>query len=229
MSASQERVNRLLEPLIKELLDEKPTDLLAPGYWALEAHKRYTNNGNYDRGIFSIFWFNIVHLRPGEGIYQAARLPHAYLHGCCVELMANSDNVLRGGLTPKHIDVTQLLRNTDFEPVRPEILFPQVGTGDWDEYETPAPDFKLTVAEKQQGEDLVVSVEQTPCILFLCSGSLKSSTHQLKLDRHQRAVFLPAGCAVTLHATEDAEVYCAGVNTGLVNGDDKQGHHVSDN
>ncbi|MBI4876898.1 MAG: mannose-6-phosphate isomerase, class I, partial [Acidobacteria bacterium] len=56
-----------------------------------------------------------VHLRPGQGTFQPAGLPHAYLEGTTVELMANSDNVLRGGLTPKHVDVEELLRIVSFE------------------------------------------------------------------------------------------------------------------
>ena len=59
---------------------------------------------------------------PGQGIFQDAGVPHAYLEGQNVELMANSDNVLRGGLTPKHIDVPELIKNIKFEYIEPVII-----------------------------------------------------------------------------------------------------------
>jgi len=77
---------------------------------------------NVDRGVFSIYLFNIVGVQKGDGVFQAAGVPHAYLEGQNVELMANSDNVLRGGLTPKHIDVPELMKHTLFEPVTPKVM-----------------------------------------------------------------------------------------------------------
>ena len=56
------------------------------------------------------YLFNIVHLKEGEGIFQDAGIPHAYLRGQNVELMACSDNVIRGGLTPKYVDIVELLK-----------------------------------------------------------------------------------------------------------------------
>ena len=79
-------------------------------------------DGNIDRGIFSIYLFNLVHLKKGEGIFQDAGVPHAYLEGQNVEIMANSDNVLRGGLTTKHIDVKELLKHVKCEATYPGYL-----------------------------------------------------------------------------------------------------------
>ena len=75
-----------------------------------------------DRGIYSIYFFNIVKANEGEGVFQGAGLPHAYLEGQNVELMANSDNVLRGGLTPKHVDVPELMKHTIFEGIVPNVM-----------------------------------------------------------------------------------------------------------
>ncbi|WP_278315411.1 mannose-6-phosphate isomerase, class I [Lolliginicoccus levis] len=69
-----------------------------------------------DAGVLASTLLNHITLQPGEGIFLGAGNLHAYLHGVGVELMANSDNVLRGGLTPKHVDVPELLRVVDFEP-----------------------------------------------------------------------------------------------------------------
>lgn len=67
-----------------------------------------------DVGVLSALLLNRIDLRPGEGLYLPAGNLHAYLRGTAVELMASSDNVLRGGLTPKHVDVPELLRVLDF-------------------------------------------------------------------------------------------------------------------
>ena len=65
-----------------------------------------------------------MHLQKGEGVFQPEGMPHAYLEGQNIEVMANSDNVLRAGLTDKHIDVKELLKHVKFEPTYPDILSP---------------------------------------------------------------------------------------------------------
>uniref|UniRef100_A0A0X3PLY5 mannose-6-phosphate isomerase n=2 Tax=Schistocephalus solidus TaxID=70667 RepID=A0A0X3PLY5_SCHSO len=75
-----------------------------------------------DVGCFSIFFFNYVKLRPGEAIFLGASLPHAYISGDCIECMANSDNVVRAGLTPKFKDVTTLLEMLDYSPLAASAL-----------------------------------------------------------------------------------------------------------
>lgn len=98
-----------------------------------------------DPGVLAALLLNYLSLRPGEGIYLGAGNLHAYLRGVAVEVMANSDNVLRGGLTPKHIDVPELLRILDFTPVSRDDLAPSVGTlGAEQIYLTPAPEFRLS-------------------------------------------------------------------------------------
>lgn len=69
-----------------------------------------------DPGVLASLLLNRVRLSPGEGMYLPAGNLHAYLHGTAIEIMANSDNVPWGGLTPKHIDVPELLRVLDFTP-----------------------------------------------------------------------------------------------------------------
>ena len=90
-------------------------------YWALRAAENFPLPGGHrDRGIFSVYLLNLVHLLPGQGTFQPAGVLHAYLEGVNVELMANSDNVLRGGLTTKHVDVPELLNILTFEGGTPE-------------------------------------------------------------------------------------------------------------
>lgn len=95
-----------------------------------------------DVGIVGALLLNLVVLSPGEALYLGAGNLHAYLEGTGIELMANSDNVLRGGLTPKHVDVPELLSVLLFEdgpatPLRP-------AGGPEAVYPTPAPDFRLS-------------------------------------------------------------------------------------
>ena len=78
-----------------------------------------------DIGVLSPILLNLVQLCPGEAMYLPAGELHAYLEGAGVELMANSDNVLRGGLTPKHIDVQELLTILSFTGGEVQILSPK--------------------------------------------------------------------------------------------------------
>jgi mannose-6-phosphate isomerase len=108
----------------------------------LELGERYPG----DAGVLASLLLNRITLRPGEGIYLPHGNLHAYLHGVGVEVMANSDNVLRGGLTPKHVDVPELLRVLDFTPTPESALRAEI-TRDAMElvYRTPAPEFAVSV------------------------------------------------------------------------------------
>lgn len=210
MEASQDEVDRLLTPLAA-YLSGNITDKTSPDFWAKRAIEQYSKEGHHDRGIFSIYWFNVVHLRPGQAIYQDAGIPHAYLEGQCFELMANSDNVLRGGLTPKHIDVAELLLNTKTTAVNPRILRPVSSSEGWAHYPTPAPDFSLLFAELSATEQLLLKADG-PEILLLYSG--ECSLGELSLHAEQRVVFIPANSTLTLTANEDSVIYRAKVNWG---------------
>lgn len=145
MEMPQESVDRRLAPLAQHLLPELDNQRLYkddPDYWAALAFGEYTRDGHYDRGIFSIYLLNLVRLNPGEAIFQAAGIPHAYLEGVNIELMANSDNVFRGGLTPKHIDVGELMAHLSFDPVQPHIIQPASPNG-LEVFPAPIPDFEL--------------------------------------------------------------------------------------
>lgn len=78
-----------------------------------------------DSGLFSPLLLNVVKLAPGEAMFLHAETPHAYLNGIALEVMANSDNVLRAGLTPKFIDIPELLANLQFRPQPAETLLTQ--------------------------------------------------------------------------------------------------------
>src|SRR5688572_8098768 len=101
----QEQVSGHLQPLLKRIIplyQQGKLDRPDPDYWAAKGALTFSET---DRGIFSVYLFNLVQLKRGEAIFQDAGVPHAYLEGQNVEIMSSSDNVLRGGLTTKHIDV----------------------------------------------------------------------------------------------------------------------------
>ena len=123
MTMPQERVDVLLNALLFRLRAQPSPGKDSPDYWALRAADNFPLPGGHrDRGIFSVYLLNLVHMQPGQGTFQPAGVLHAYLEGVNVELMANSDNVLRGGLTTKHVDVPELLNILTFEGGTPEVF-----------------------------------------------------------------------------------------------------------
>jgi mannose-6-phosphate isomerase len=99
-----------------------------------------------DVGAILALLLNYVRLAPGEAIYLGAGNVHAYLRGTGIEIMANSDNVLRCGLTPKHIDVGELLKITDFSPLdEPRCAAERTGCGQ--SFDAPVADFALSRLE----------------------------------------------------------------------------------
>lgn len=99
-----------------------------------------------DPGVGVALLLNLVTLEPGEAIYLPAGNLHAYLEGVGVEIMASSDNVLRGGLTEKYVDVEELLAVLDCRPGPPPII-QAVTTGAVHRYPTPVPEFDLSVID----------------------------------------------------------------------------------
>lgn len=108
---------------------------------------RATESFPGDVGAVLALLLNHVRLQPGEAIYLGAGNVHAYLHGLGVEIMANSDNVLRCGLTPKHVDVDELLKITDFSEL-PDPRWADSGMGGFGvDFEVPVEDFHLYSAD----------------------------------------------------------------------------------
>ena len=105
-----------------------------------------------DAGVLAPLFLNLVTLAPGEAMYLAAGGLHSYLEGVGIEIMGNSDNVLRGGLTAKHVDVRELCRVLRFEPGEAEILLPREVSPGERVFETPADEFELAVITVAEGE-----------------------------------------------------------------------------
>ncbi len=172
MRMPQPMVNKMLAPLEKRLSEATQIPKENPDYWAKKAFERYTQAGNYDRGIFSIYLFNLLKLKRGDVIYQGSGMPHAYLEGVNVELMANSDNVFRGGLTPKHIDIDELLSNMDFRPTVPHIIASEKINRNQVVFKTLAPDFELSEITLSASDVLQVQPGLGPAIYFVMEGKV---------------------------------------------------------
>ncbi len=149
---SQAAADAILDPLIRRLEKAGVSGKSDPGYWALLAARDFPlPSGSRDKGIFSLYLLKLIHLRPGEGTYQPAGTLHAYLEGANVELMANSDNVLRGGLTPKHVDAKELMQIVDFSSGMPSILNGEIVSSMERVYRTPASEFELSSIRLEAG------------------------------------------------------------------------------
>lgn len=183
MKMPQEEVNRILQAVLESMHsiygDSEP-DKNEADHWVLKAAATFNKEGQLDRGIFSIYLFNLVHLKIGEGIFQDAGVPHAYLEGQNVEIMANSDNVLRGGLSSKHIDVTELLANINCEATYPEILLPQRMEEGFFHYATPAGEFQLGYYEMEAG-DIIPFTPGSVEVLLLTEGKIEVDDDKIAL------------------------------------------------
>lgn len=120
-----------------------------------------------DMGTLIALLMNLVELAPGEAMFVPPRTIHAYLHGTGVEILASSDNVLRGGLTPKHIDLPELLAVTDFRAVRPQAQLPEAQAEGGEVYPTPAPQFRLVRYRPKPDGKITVTTPGPGAILCL--------------------------------------------------------------
>lgn len=203
MEMNEEETDSLLLPLVeRELTTPHTKD--EPGYWISKLYNDFLPDRNFDKGIFSIYFFNILRLKGGEAVFQGAGVPHAYLEGQNVELMANSDNVLRGGLTQKHVDVPELLNHIVFEGITPNIL-----TGDVLEHEivypTPVDDFGISAINLKKGQEYF-SQSNSPEIFLVING--KVQCQNLVCKRGESFVVLP-GNTYTIRGIENAILYKA--------------------
>jgi mannose-6-phosphate isomerase len=214
MTLPQEAVDEILDPILARLEKQEPADKGSPDYWALRASRLHPLPGAHrDRGIFSIYLLNLLRLGPGQGTFQSPGLPHAYLAGTTIELMNNSDNVLRGGLTSKRIDVPELLRAVAFRAGKPSVIEPRAIAAEEGVYPSPARAFRLSRLELPPGRARHLGGRGPDCLLALeGTAVLECGRLRLELGRGQAAL-VPAGlaCAARAGAAGRAVLYRASV------------------
>jgi mannose-6-phosphate isomerase len=185
-----------LNALLPEVLDACVMHVKEHGQFDLECRTilELGEAHPHDAGVLAALLLNRLTLAAGEAIYLPAGNLHLYLHGTAVEILANSDNILRCGLTPKHVDVPELLRVVDFASGDMPVQ-----RGEADErmsvYHTDAPEFELSRIEWDAGDDGEVVVDGNGPQIVLCTAGevlVKADDgERLQLGRG-RSVWLPA-------------------------------------
>ncbi|XP_050099378.1 mannose-6-phosphate isomerase [Anopheles aquasalis] len=209
MRSEPEALNRCIDA-IAERMRSAPAETNGE---LVELFLRLVTDFGHDVGVLSIFFLNVLRLKPGEAIYLAANVPHAYLDGDCVECMACSDNVVRAGLTPKFKDVETLLRLVSYECGPPAAMLARARLLREDKqpytrtFVPPVPDFAVSEirlpASATTGGAYTLDNPDTGSIL-LVAGSRKASLTtadgqhlaDLKLGT---VLFLPSSTSRTLH------------------------------
>ncbi|NCI46003.1 mannose-6-phosphate isomerase, class I [Sediminibacterium soli] len=194
MEMPQLDINFLLEDLVKREIRRKREGELTkemPGWWVARLFETAPFTGEIDRAVFSIYLFNIVKVNPGEGVFQGAGIPHAYMEGQTMELMANSDNVLRGGLTPKHIDVPELLKQTSFQSIVPQIMKGEERLPGETLYPCPVADFGMARIRLTGGGQYSGQAASFEIIIVTEGGVLVNNS--LVLKRGEAVAVLPGG------------------------------------
>lgn len=206
MELDQDAVDEMLGCLAQRILPqylEGTFDKSNPDFWAAKVLESAGPDARgLDRGVFSIYFFNVVYLQPGQAIFQGAGIPHAYLEGQNVELMSNSDNVLRAGLTPKHIDIPELMRHTRFEFIHPEVMDGETGEGGINRFPCPVPDFSIDRLDLNDGATFSYQ-SQGPEIWLVMEGNVSwSGFRTLDSSRGQAVFVLPEEMvSVTAHGS----------------------------
>ncbi|WP_253796765.1 mannose-6-phosphate isomerase, class I [Kitasatospora paracochleata] len=158
----------------------------------------------HDTGVITSMLLNLVELRPGEALHLPGRTLHAYLYGTGVEIMAASDNVLRGGLTSKYVDIGELLTITDFRATPPGRIHPAPTANHGETYPAPAPQFRLS--RYQVRPQRPITLHRPGPGVLLCLGD------EITVRRDADATTLTPGLSVFLpHRGGPVELTGSGV------------------
>jgi mannose-6-phosphate isomerase len=177
-------------PLLKRAAAEAARK---PGDAAWRWVKRLLAAHPDDVSVLAPLYLNLVTLDAGEGMYLPAGELHAYLEGTALEIMANSDNVLRGGLTPKHVDVQELMAVLLFDAPPLEVLVPEPESPGASSFKTPAREFELGFVELTKSRPFTPSAGHGVEILLQLEGVSR-------LESQGSVVTLERGCSVLVPA-----------------------------
>ena len=182
--------------LVDEVLGAAVNHLDAPGELGVFARTAVEIDEFFpsDPGILAALLLNRFSLEPGQALALPPGVMHSYLRGTCIEVMANSDNVLRGGLTAKHIDVDALLHVVDFAPSSNDVLLPSGSDGTYI-YPTSFEEFELWLLQPTDGDTLQLPRGDSGRICLVASGSFE-------LTGDTDPIILTAGHAVFVAAEE---------------------------
>ena len=207
MTMDSPRQNQLVDEAVQNAQQYSDEDI------AFHWMTRLSNEYPTDIGVLAPLLLNLIELKPGEALFLPAAELHAYLEGVGLELMANSDNVLRGGLTPKHIDVPELLKVLSFEPRPVNILKAVKKNKNEQIYASEADEFVLSVISAAAGSPYRSSESRSVEIMLCTEGTadLKDNgTQEIINIKKGDSAIIPA--AVTSYSIAgDALIYKAAV------------------
>ncbi len=206
---SKEEVNTMLSPLamrIRRQYEDIELQKTSPDYWAAKAIKDFNmQEGDYDRGLFSLYFANIVHLKAGDALFQNEGVIHAFLEGQYIEIMQNSDNIARAGMTNKPIDIEGLMKFMTFTSQKPNIL---EGRKENNEifYDAPADEFLVSQLLLKDG----MPYKQTSYSVEILMGITGNAT--ITSD----GISLPLGQGKSIVVFADATYEITGTETDVI-------------
>jgi len=177
--------------------------------WMIKLNEEYPG----DMGVLSPIFLNLFRLEPQQAMYLPAGELHGYLEGVGIELMANSDNVLRGGLTPKHIDVQELLAVLNFTDGDLNILSPENLTPGEAAYNTEAEEFVLSVLRIKKAAPFSSSRDRSVEMMMCTEGEVSVTDLRIgDISRLTRGISIIVPAAVEQYSIEgDGILYKAAV------------------
>lgn len=164
-----------------------------------------------ESGMLAFFFFNFLQLKRNEGFFTYAGIPHAYLKGNIVECMANSDNVVRAGLTPKFKDVATLEKIINYDADKPVVLTP---VGVKRDYPSDVQEFVLTGLKVVKGENITNLINNRVVIALVANGEVDVNIDENEQTRFCKGdSFLVAACNkdYTITALANSELYICSV------------------
>lgn len=164
--APQVRITMVIDGILEQL--EKETGSASPADRCFQQLNRACPG---DRGVLSAYFLNTLHLDPGEAMFMAADEPHAYLNGTIVECMANSDNVVRAGLTGKFIDRDVLLEMLTYRQGAPRVWSGEEISGGVVRYAVPTPEFEVDMCTLSAGSTLRLHSGEMVSLMLVLAGN----------------------------------------------------------
>ena len=222
MTADPAAVAEQVEILDDCLQQQPPQQLTAKQKLIMRLHQQYP----HDVGVLSVFFLNLVTLKPGQAIYLAANEPHAYISGQLVECMATSDNVIRAGLTPKLRDTTVLCESLTYNQGPPVMLQGDNVQEYTTAYSPPFDEFEVYRVSLPQAADTIVPANQGPTVVLVMKGRGYVTAHSSMQDgalEQQTSIskgdifFVPSNTALDLSAdsSQDVELWIAACNSKI--------------
>ena len=182
LDAGNAQIQSVVDQLLLEIgASGRTFEKSCPEFWI---QRWLEDNPGVYTGVLMILLMHVIELQPGEAVYQPAQLLHAYLEGQNIEIMANSDNVLRAGLTSKHIDADELVRIANLQPTNPGDYKVAVRRNDKGirKFDTPFQDFLLQEIEIPPEAERQLISDRHQVLLFFSGERLIVSADMASLD-----------------------------------------------